>query len=108
MVLEYSIKQKKRKKRYLFLFTDVLLVTNKRGTSFVPRYYVHLGSDIQVEEVNDSSDVEFPELEFRLYAPQRNFIFFAGSRAQKKYWVQDLDDAINKRPSAQLGAYSFY
>jgi hypothetical protein len=51
----YNPKEKRTKRRYLFLFNDVLLITKKEGkTSYWLKVFVSLRTSLRVEDVPDS------------------------------------------------------
>ena len=52
----YNHKEKRTKRRYLFLFNDVLLITKREGkTSYWLKIFISLRSNLTVEDVPDST-----------------------------------------------------
>jgi len=83
-------KKKQKKKRYLFLFNDVLLFCRKEGPSrYYLRVYITLRAEnVSVEEIN-------LDHQFRLKTRQRSFIIFAPSSPLRAEWIHDLTLSIN-------------
>ena len=78
----------------------MLLITKREGPKkFWLKVYITLQPSLKVADVPDSS-YKVPNVEFRLYAPRRTFIFFCRSSANKESWINDIQSCINGRPNA--------
>lgn len=98
-VLNYNTKERRTKLKYFFLFNDVLLITKREGPKkFWLKVYITLQPTLKIADVPDST-YKVPNVEFRLYAPRRTFIFFCRTPANKESWINDIQSCINGRPN---------
>lgn len=89
----YNQNERVTKRRYLFLFNDVLLVTKQEAKkSFWLKVYISLRSNLNVEDVPDSTTKH--KVEFRIYAPKRTFILFTRTVEEKQMWIREIKGAI--------------
>ena len=52
----FNHKERRTKKRYLFLFNDILLITKKEGKkSYWLKIFISLKSNLRIEDVPDSA-----------------------------------------------------
>ena len=94
----YNNKEKKAKPRHLFLFNDCVLIAKREGkTKYWLKVYITLSPTIRIEDVRDTATAE--KVEFRIYAPRKNFILFARTKGEKESWIQDLKDTISQTTS---------
>jgi len=99
-IQEWS-KNRKLKERYLFLFNDLLLVTQqKSGEKYRLRTKIILAS-CTVDESRDFSPTMFTAEAralipgaFRLCTKQGNRLYFASSESEREKWLQWLREAI--------------
>lgn len=89
----YNHKERRTKKRHLFLFNDVLLIAKNEGKNkFWLKVYISLRTTLRIEDVPDTSTIY--KVEFRIYAPKRTFIMFTKSEPDKMAWIKDIKAAI--------------
>jgi len=83
-------KKNKMKKRYTFLFNDVMLFTKKeKGKKFWLRVHVSLRSkNCNIEDMPNTN-------QFRLNCKSRTFIIQAADPQLKKAWVEDISGSIS-------------
>jgi len=93
----FNNKERRTKRRYLFLFNDVLLVTKKEGKrSFWLKVYISLRSpNVKIEDVPDSATKY--KVEFRLYAPKKTIILFTQTEEQKLRWLKEIGQCIENQ-----------
>lgn len=122
----WSVKERMKKSRHLFLFNDVLLITKKEGKKkYWLKVYISLKSELKVQDVQDSSN-DRPDVEFRIYAPKKTFILFGFNPSHKLEWIgaiqQQIDqlvgkvesvkkeriDSLYQAPPAQYGSGGFH
>lgn len=91
----WSVKERMKKNRHLFLFNDVLLITKKEGKKkFWLKVYISLRSGLKIQDVNDSTN-DRPDVEFRIYAPKKTFILFGFNPAHKYEWINAIQAQID-------------
>ena len=91
----YSLKDKVQKKRYLFLFEDMLLITKQEGISkFWLKVQIILRPTVLVELVKNNPNPK-ARVEFRLYCPKRTFKFFGKDLEHAKMWTEILQKRMN-------------
>eukprot|EP01122_Echinamoeba_exundans_P002253 TRINITY_DN12217_c0_g1_i1.p1 TRINITY_DN12217_c0_g1~~TRINITY_DN12217_c0_g1_i1.p1 ORF type:complete len:489 (+),score=129.28 TRINITY_DN12217_c0_g1_i1:57-1469(+) len=97
-------KQKKKKKRYAFLFNDIMLLAKKEGSKrFWLRVFITLKSPfVNVEDV--SSGMSFG---FKLICRTRTFIFFTATPELNQQWMAEVHDSAkgnhDKRAAGENG-----
>jgi len=93
----FNHKERRTKRRYLYLFNDVLLVTKKEGKrTYWLKIYISLrSSSIRVEDVPDSATRH--KVEFRIYAPKKTIILFTQTEEQKLRWIKEIRTCIEKQ-----------
>merc|ERR1712110_121943 len=102
----FNHKERRTKRRYLYLFNDVLLVTKKEGKkSYWLKIYISLGPSLRVEDVPDTATKY--KVEFRIYALKKTIILFTRTEDEKHRWLQLLRDCIaNKKDEDEPPAYA--
>jgi len=96
----FNPNERRTKRRYLFLFNDVLLLTKKEGKrSYWLKVFIALRSTLRVEDVPDSASKH--KVEFRIYAPTKTIILFTHTNEQKVRWLQQIRDCISQREDAE-------
>jgi len=91
----FNHKERRTKRRYLFLFSDVLLITKKEGkSSYWLKIFVALGPNLRVEDVPDTATRY--KVEFRIYALKRTIILFTQSEEEKLKWLKQINEALGK------------
>eukprot|EP01102_Stenamoeba_stenopodia_P003890 TRINITY_DN1400_c0_g1_i2.p1 TRINITY_DN1400_c0_g1~~TRINITY_DN1400_c0_g1_i2.p1 ORF type:complete len:388 (-),score=118.95 TRINITY_DN1400_c0_g1_i2:201-1364(-) len=101
----WSVKERMKKNRHLFLFNDVLLITKKEGKKkYWLKVYISLKSELKIQDVQDSSN-DKPDVEFRIYAPKKTFILFGFNPSHKQEWIgaiqQQIDQLVGKVENAK-------
>merc|ERR1712130_983453 len=93
----FNHKERRTKRRYLYLFNDVLLITKKEGKkSYWLKIYISLGPTLRVEDVPDTATKY--KVEFRIYALKKTIILFTRTEDEKHRWLQMIRDCIaNKK-----------
>jgi len=90
----YNQNERVTKRRYLFLFNDVLLITKQEAKkSFWLKVFISLRSNLNVEDVPDSTTKH--KVEFRIYAPKRTFILFTRTVEEKHMWLREIRSAVS-------------
>eukprot|EP01130_Rhizamoeba_saxonica_P018928 TRINITY_DN9656_c0_g1_i1.p1 TRINITY_DN9656_c0_g1~~TRINITY_DN9656_c0_g1_i1.p1 ORF type:complete len:400 (-),score=93.10 TRINITY_DN9656_c0_g1_i1:62-1261(-) len=87
----FNEKKRKMKKRYFFLFNDILLLTKKESHK---RYWLRIHITLRSPFVSVESD-EYGYHEFKLHCKNRSFVFQAESKGLKDGWVRDLRAAAS-------------
>lgn len=97
----FNHKERRTKRRYLYLFSDVLLVTKKEGKrTYWLKIYISLkSSTIRIEDVPDSATRH--KVEFRIYAPKKTIILFTQTEEQKLRWIREIRTCIEKQRSGE-------
>jgi len=103
-------KKRAKKKRYAFLFNDILLLTKKEGSKrYWLRVYITLRSPyVHVEDASSGFNCTLldnlahelsPDSQalaaFRLHCKTRSFGFFTNSPEQNKGWMEDIADSAS-------------
>eukprot|EP01121_Diplochlamys_sp_Union-15-3_P011194 TRINITY_DN3214_c0_g1_i1.p1 TRINITY_DN3214_c0_g1~~TRINITY_DN3214_c0_g1_i1.p1 ORF type:complete len:197 (-),score=33.17 TRINITY_DN3214_c0_g1_i1:471-1061(-) len=100
-ILLWNDKEKRKKKRYLFLFNDTLLITKPEGKrKYWLRVLIALSSGTTQAQDTDYVGGDYPE--FRLHCRTRAFAFFTVSLTEKQIWIQDINAAIKGEHDARL------
>jgi SOS1/NGEF-like PH domain len=95
-ILQWNAKERKHKPKYFFLFNDCMLITKKEAQKrYWLKVYISLNPGIKIADVTSSS-YHIPNVEFRLFAPKRSFIFFASSSQVKRQWIDDIQASIDR------------
>lgn len=103
-VLQYNQKERRPKLKYFFLFNDVLLITKREGPKkFWLKVYITLQPSLKVADVPDSA-YRVPNVEFRLFAPRRTFIFFCKNQPSKDDWIRSIRACIEGKPRVGGGS----
>merc|ERR1712130_198991 len=102
----FNHKERRTKRRYLYLFNDVLLITKKEGKkSYWLKIYISLGPTLRVEDVPDTATKY--KVEFRIYALKKTIILFTRTEDEKHRWLQMIRDCIaNKKDEDEPPAYA--
>mmetsp|Transcript_34295 Transcript_34295/g.58726 ORF Transcript_34295/g.58726 Transcript_34295/m.58726 type:complete len:371 (+) Transcript_34295:40-1152(+) len=89
----FNHKERRTKKRYLFLFNDILLITKKEGKkSYWLKIFISLKSNLRIEDVPDSATRY--KVEFRIYAPKKTIILFTAAEEEKIRWIKEIRECI--------------
>merc|ERR1712130_163090 len=89
----FNHKERRTKRRYLYLFNDVLLITKKEGKkSYWLKIYISLGPTLRVEDVPDTATKY--KVEFRIYALKKTIILFTRTEDEKHRWLQMIRDCL--------------
>jgi len=92
----FNHKERRTKRRYLYLFNDVLLVTKKEGKkSYWLKIFITLGPSLRVEDVPDTATKY--KVEFRIYALKKTIIMFTRTEDEKHRWLEMIRDCINNK-----------
>jgi len=102
----FNHKERRTKRRYLYLFNDVLLITKKEGKkSYWLKIFISLGPSLRVEDVPDTATKY--KVEFRIYALKKTIILFSRTEDEKHRWLQLIRDCIaNKKDEDEPPAYA--
>jgi I/LWEQ domain/PH domain len=91
---QWSEKQKRVKKKYMFLFSDCLLVCRKDSKSkFWLKIFCYLSSIRDVQFVPGKAYGKTPDTELRIHTAKKTLVLFAASKIEADTWVRDLNYA---------------
>jgi hypothetical protein len=83
------------KERYLVLRGRIVLICKKKGKRCLSwKGATGLNSRKDIAVVSDSS-YKVPNVEFRIYGPERTLIFFAPTVYERDMWVHEMQQSIS-------------
>ena len=91
---QWSPVQKRVKKKYVFLFSDCLLITRKDNPHrYWMKIFCFLSSIRDIQAVPGQAYGKVPDVEFRVVTAKKTLIFFASSKTEAETWIRDLNYA---------------
>ena len=91
---QWSDVQKRVKKKYIFLFSDCLIITRKDSPQrCFMKIFCFLNSIKDIQAVPGQAYSKIPDVEFRMITPKKTLIFFAASKSEAETWIRDLNYA---------------
>src|SRR3989338_5186517 len=91
---QWSPIQKRVKKKYVFLFSDCLLITRKDNPHrYWMKIFCFLSSIKDIQFVPGQAYEKVPDVEFRVVTAKKTLIFVGASKTETDTWIRDINYA---------------